>query len=73
MKRNLGTIDRWVRVALAALGGWLAVAIGLVSVGGVIVLVVAGILVATALVGYCPLYALFGLSTNRSGHRAARA
>lgn len=72
MKQNLGTIDRWVRVALAALAGWLAAAIGYGSVGGVIVLVVAGILVATALAGYCPLYALFGISSRRSGQPTAR-
>jgi hypothetical protein len=72
MKQNLGTIDRWVRVVLAALGGWLAAAIGYASVGGVIMLVLAGILATTALAGYCPLYALFGISTGRSGHRTAR-
>lgn len=72
MKRNLGTADRWVRLALAALGGWLAVAIGGSSTGGVIVLVLAGILVATALLGFCPLYVLLGLSTRGSGRRTGR-
>jgi hypothetical protein len=56
-------------VVLGALGAWLAAALGFASVGGVIVLVVAGILVATALLGYCPLYALFGLSTSRGAHQ----
>jgi hypothetical protein len=69
MKQNLGTIDRWVRVVLAALGGWLAAAVGYASLGGVLVLVAAGILVATALLGSCPLYALLGISTRRGEHR----
>lgn len=70
MRQNVGTIDRWVRVVLTAAGGWLAAAIGYASVGGVIVLVAAAILAATALLGYCPLYALFGISTRRSEHRS---
>lgn len=71
MKRNVGTVDRWARMVVAALGWWLAAALGYASVGGVIVLVGAGILVATALVGSCPLYALFGISTRRGEHRTA--
>jgi hypothetical protein len=69
MKQNLGTIDRWARVVLAALGGWLAAAVGFASPGGVLALVAAGILVVTALLGSCPLYALLGISTRRAQHR----
>lgn len=70
MSKNVGIADRWVRVALAALGWWLAAALGYASVGGVIVLVVAGILVVTAAVGSCPLYALLRISTRGGPHRA---
>ncbi|HZC99642.1 MAG TPA: DUF2892 domain-containing protein [Actinomycetes bacterium] len=73
MKRNLGTIDRWVRLGLAALGWWLAAWIGYATVGGVLVLVAAGILVATAAVGLCPLYALLSISTRGGFHRPAHA
>jgi Inner membrane protein YgaP-like, transmembrane domain len=69
MKHNMGTADRGVRAMLAALGWLLAWTIGYASVAGVIVLVVAGILVATAVVGMCPLYAALGISTDR-GHRS---
>jgi hypothetical protein len=72
MKHNVETVDRWARVMLAALGWWLAAALGYASVAGVIVLVVAGILAATAVVGICPLYAALGISTDR-GHRSLHA
>ncbi|HUY47786.1 MAG TPA: DUF2892 domain-containing protein [Streptosporangiaceae bacterium] len=68
MRRNEGAVDRWLRLILAALGWWLAASLGYGTAGGVIVLVVAGILVVTAVTGYCPLYALLRIST-RGGHQ----
>ena len=61
MLRNIGTFDRWVRVILGI------ALVMLVFVGprtpwgwlGIVPLV-------TGLVGYCPLYRLFRLSTFRS-------
>ncbi len=73
MKGNVGAVDRGVRVVLAALAWWLAASVGYATVGGVIVLVVAGILVATAAAGYCPLYALLSVSTRGRAHRSAHA
>jgi hypothetical protein len=63
MTRNENTIDRVVRlvVAAAAVGG--AAALGFGTVGGIVLLVVAGIMLVTAAVGFCPLYAVFGIST----------
>jgi hypothetical protein len=69
MPRNENTIDRVVRlvVAAAAVGG--AAALGFGTIGGIIALVVAAVMVATAASGFCPLYSLFGVSTcpNPSG------
>jgi hypothetical protein len=63
MTKNEGTVDRIIRavVGIAALLG--AVAIGIGSVGGVLLLVVGAILVVTAAVGFCPLYRVLGLNT----------
>jgi Inner membrane protein YgaP-like, transmembrane domain len=63
MNTNVGSIDRIVRavVALAALAA--AVALGVGTVGGLLLLVVGGIMAVTAAVGFCPLYRVFGLST----------
>lgn len=60
MKRNMHAADRMARVVLAAAAAWLAVAVGPGSAGGVVALVFAGIMTATAATGFCPLYALFG-------------
>jgi hypothetical protein len=63
MKRNEGTVDRVVRAVLgiAALVG--AIAVGIGTVWGIALLVVAVLLVVTAAVSFCPLYAVFGVST----------
>lgn len=44
----------------------LAFVVGAGSVGGILLLVVAAVLLVTALVGFCSLYRLFGMSTNPS-------
>jgi len=57
MKLNLGSSDRGVRAALGL--GIGAAGLYFTSWWGLIGLVLAG----TALVGWCPLYAPFGIST----------
>ena len=68
MTINEGAADRVIRLVAAAavLLSWWA---GFGSVGGVILLVVAGIAAVTAAVGYCPTYQLFKFSTRPSPHR----
>jgi hypothetical protein len=66
MTPNMGTPDRLARgfvVAPAAL--IVAVVLGIGSVAGVILAVVAVIMAVTAAVGFCPLYRLFGFSSER--------
>ena len=41
-----------------------AFALGLASIAGIVLLVVVAIMVATAVVGFCPLYALLGIDTR---------
>ena len=75
MTRNMGTFDRRVRalvVAPAAIAA--ALILGAGTVGGIILLVVAGIMLAAAIRGMCPTYAVLGISTHprglrRVGHR----
>ena len=66
MQTNESTIDRIIRaiVGVAALAGALAIGIG--SVGGILLLVVGGVLVVTAATGFCPLYRVLGLSTVKA-------
>jgi hypothetical protein len=59
MKRNMHPVDRLVRaVVMAPLAVWLALAVGAGTVLGVVALVFAGIMVATGVSGFCPLYTL---------------
>jgi Protein of unknown function (DUF2892) len=72
MKRNMGTIDRLVRgfvVAPAAIA-W-AATVGWSGVWAVTALAAAGVMLLTALIGFCPLYAMLGIDTT--GRRTARA
>jgi hypothetical protein len=69
MHMNMGSTDRLVRLIVAALAWWLAASIGYATAGGVVVLVLAGILAITGVVGYCPLYAALRLTSRHGMHR----
>lgn len=62
MTRNMGRRDRLIRAFLVA-PLLVVVAVGAGSVLGIVLLVLAGVMVATAAIGHCPLYRLVGLST----------
>ena len=65
MKKNIGSVDKVIRILLAVLfavliftnviSGWLAIALGIFAV----------VFLSTGLLGFCPLYAAFKLSTNK--------
>ena len=63
MRANESTMDRVIRLVIAVVAVGVSAAIGFGTVGGIILLVVAGIMAVTAAVGFCPLYAVFGFST----------
>ncbi len=67
MKRNMGTVDRALRkFAVAPVAIVLSLAVfGIGSVLGILALVVAGIMLTTSAVGFCPLYTPFGITTRR--------
>jgi hypothetical protein len=71
MSQNIGHTDRMVRGLLVAPALVIAALwAGIATVVGVIAMVLAVVMVATALVGFCPLYVPFHLHTN-GRHRAA--
>lgn len=73
MKQNMGTVDRALRgFVVAPVAIVLAFIVGVGTVGGVILFVVAGIMLTTALTGYCPNYTLIGITTRHGVHRAPR-
>ena len=67
MSKNMGTIDRSIRLTLAAVVVVLYLT-GVVSgVWAIIAGILAVIFVVTSLIGFCPLYAPLKLSTRGKG------
>lgn len=64
MKTNEGAIDRILRVVLAVVLFWLAAVVTNVYVA-IVVGIVGLVLLFTGVLGYCGLYALLGISTNK--------
>jgi hypothetical protein len=63
MKANMGTIDRVIRVLIAAVIAILYFTNQISGTTAIILLVFAGIFILTSLISFCPLYAPFGIST----------
>jgi hypothetical protein len=63
MKPNLSNMDRVVRVIVAALFAYLYLAGIVTGTFGIVLLVLGTVFVLTAIVGFCPLYAVFKFST----------
>jgi hypothetical protein len=65
MTKNMNTLDRALRAFVAApLLMIAALFVGAGTILGVVLLVLAAVMLATAAVGFCPLYALFHLNTR---------
>ena len=65
MKKNMGTIDRTIRIILALA---IAVLYFMNVISGtlaIVLLVIAVVFVLTSLIGYCPLYILLGISSRK--------
>lgn len=63
MKKNMGSADRIIRVILAAIFAGLYFTGTVTGTVGIILLVLGVVFLLTSLVGTCPLYLPFGLST----------
>lgn len=65
MKKNMGKIDRNVRIIIAAIicgAAYMEVISGALEI---VLLVFAGIFVLTSVISFCPLYAPFKISTRK--------
>ncbi len=65
MKRNMGAADRVIRIVLAAAVAVLYFTHQLSAVAGIVLGIVGAIFLVTGIVGVCPLYMPFGLSTRK--------
>jgi hypothetical protein len=64
MKKNVGTVDKVVRILIAVVMVALFFTHVITGTLAVILLIVSGVLVLTSLISFCPLYWPFGISTN---------
>ena len=67
MSKNMGTIDRGIRLTLAAVMVVLYLTGVISGVWAIIMGILAVIFVVTSLIGFCPLYAPLKLSTRGKG------
>lgn len=65
MNRNISNLDRIIRVVLAAVLAYLYFGGIVTGALGIVLLVVGVVFLLTAVVSFCPLYALFKLSTYK--------
>jgi len=63
MKRNMSNADRIIRVVIAALFAYLYFSGIATGPLGIVLLLLGGVFVLTAIVAFCPLYAPFKFST----------
>lgn len=64
MKKNMGTVDKIVRVVLAAAFAGLYFTNVVTGTLGIVLLVLGAVFLLTAAIGTCPLYLPFGLNTT---------
>jgi len=64
MKKNMGTVDKVIRILVAVVVVILYFTHVITGVLAIILLAVAAIFVVTSFLSFCPLYLPFGLSTR---------
>lgn len=63
MKRNVGSIDKIIRLIIAIVAVWAAYTHQVASPWDYVLYAVAVIMVLTAVVGTCPIYSVLGKNT----------
>ena len=64
MKKNMGTVDKVIRILVAVVVVILYFTNVISGTLAIILLALSAIFVVTSLLGFCPLYLPFGLSTR---------
>lgn len=63
MKKNMGNVDRILRIIIAAVLAYLYFGGIVPGTLGLVLVILGGVFVLTSLVSFCPLYTLVGLNT----------
>ncbi|HNW90362.1 MAG TPA: DUF2892 domain-containing protein [Bacteroidales bacterium] len=64
MKKNMGIADRIIRILVAVLVVILYLTNVISGTLAIVLLVLSGIFILTSLIGSCPIYMLFGISSK---------
>ena len=67
MEKNVGTIDKIVRVVIALVAFWAAYTGKVASPINYVLYVLGAIMVFTTIMGSCPLYNIIGVKTCKNG------
>ena len=65
MKKNMGLIDRAIRIAVAVVIAILYFTNFISGTLAIVLLVVSAIFILTIIISFCPLYTLLGIKTNK--------
>ena len=65
MKKNMGTLDKAVRIIVAALFAALYLTGVIRGTLGIVILLIAAMFLITSIFGICPLYSVFGWNTGK--------
>lgn len=63
MKKNMGNADRIIRLLISVVFAVLYFTGTVTGTLGLVLLILGGVFTLTAIMGFCPLYTIFGLST----------
>lgn len=70
MKKNMGNMDRMLRIIVAIVISVLYFTNVITGTLGIVLLVLAGVFVLTSLISFCPLYTLVGMNTCKTKKEA---
>ena len=63
MKKNMGTVDKVVRIIIALIIVILFYFKVITGTLGIVLIIASGIFLLTSFISFCPMYTIFGLST----------
>ena len=72
MKKNMGTVDKVIRILLAVVFAVLYFTNVVTGTWGIVLLILGAVFLLTSFVSFCPLYAPFGLSTCKVKNTEAK-
>jgi hypothetical protein len=70
MKANMGSIDRIIRIMIAAIFAILYFSNVITGTIGLVLIVVSAVFLLTSFINFCPLYAILGISTKKKAGKS---